>query len=293
MEQWLTVSSLRRAPGWRRGALDCRFEPHGAVVVVSRVADLERIAAALEVAAVALRPFTPGSISAQHKAGGDPLTEADLAVDAALREILPRGEEGWLSEETADDGVRLECERVWIVDPIDGTREFVEGIPEWCVSIGLIEAGQPVAGGVLNQATGEKIIGGVGRGVEYQGHRPALSGGSLSESLVLASRSEVRRGEWEGFTGFPFTIQPMGSVAYKLALVAAGRADATWTLVPKHEWDVAAGAAMISAAGGFVALADGHPLAFNQPRPWFPNVIAGRAGIGWDVAALIADHQQF
>ena len=86
-------------------------------------------------------------------------------MDGLLRQMLPRPGEGWLSEETGDDRERLSCARVWVVDPIDGTREFIDGVPEWCVSIGLVEDGIAVAGGILNPATGETVLGGAGLGV--------------------------------------------------------------------------------------------------------------------------------
>src|SRR6201997_3961803 len=100
---------------------------------------LERIAAAIDAARVIFRRFTPGAIEAEYKIGHDPVTEADRAVDAALRQNLLREGEGWLSEESGDDESRLSKSRVWIVDPLDGTREFVQGIPEFCVSIGFVE----------------------------------------------------------------------------------------------------------------------------------------------------------
>jgi myo-inositol-1(or 4)-monophosphatase len=91
---------------------------------------------------------------------------------------------------------------------------------------------------------------------------------------VLASRSEVARGDWDCFHDAPFTTRPVGSVAYKLALVAAGKADATWTYTPKHEWDIAAGSALIEAAGGFVGNFDGSDLRFNSATPLFPGLLA-------------------
>ena len=141
---------------------------------------------------------------------------------------------------------------MWVVDPLDGTREFVEGIPEWCVSVGLVEDGEPWPAGIATRPPARMILG-AGPGVTLNGRPARVSGRrELAGAMVLASRSEVRRGEWEGYRDEPFTIRPMGSVAYKLALVAAGLADATWTLAPKHEWDVAAGVALVLAAGGQV-----------------------------------------
>ena len=249
--------------------------------------DLERIDQALDAAVAALEPFTPGAIEATMKTGDDPVTAADLAVNAVLLDLLPQRGEGWLFEETADNDDRLARDRVWIVDPIDGTREFVAGIPEWSVSVGLIEHGEPVAGGICNPATGERFIGSVETGVQYTGHRLATNATSLSDAVVLASRSEVRRGEWERFVDEPFTVIPTGSVAYKLALVAAGRADATWTLVPKHEWDVAAGAALVVASGGWIALPNGSAPTWNNPDPLIDGLTATSAAIAGDVANVL------
>ena len=130
---------------------------------------LERIHAALEAARAVLNRFTPGAIETEYKVGHDPVTEADRAVDDILRKTLLRPGEGWLSEETVDDFTRLDKERVWVVDPLDGTREFVQGIPEFCVSIAMVENGVPVAGGICNPATDELILGSRETGVTYNG----------------------------------------------------------------------------------------------------------------------------
>jgi myo-inositol-1(or 4)-monophosphatase len=243
---------------------------------VTRTDDLTRIREGLRAAAEAIGPYTPGDVAFQIKeVRGDPVTEADHAADAVLRRILPREGEGWLSEESADDRTRLGARRVWVVDPIDGTREFVEGIPEWCISIGLVEDGVPVAGGIYAPSTDQLVVGSLETGVLYNDeHAVVRDPATLDGAVVLASRSETRRGEWERFADAPFTVRPCGSVAYKMALVAAGQVDATWTLVPKSEWDVAAGTALVRAAGGRVTLADGSEPPFNQERPKFPNFVA-------------------
>jgi myo-inositol-1(or 4)-monophosphatase len=254
---------------------------------VGHTQDLARINAALDEAVRVLEQFTPGAIDSTLKSGGDPLTEADVAVDNVLKALLPRDGEGWLSEETVDSSERLNKDRVWIVDPIDGTREFIEGIPEWCVSIGLIESGQPVAGGIHNPATGERITGAIGSGIEYIGPNALLGAGSLAEASVGASRSEIRRGEWARYDDSAFTIVPMGSVAYKLALVAAGRLDATWTLVPKNEWDLAGGAALLAASGGWGVLKDGSEPTWNDEDPLVPGFIAATTALADEVATLL------
>jgi myo-inositol-1(or 4)-monophosphatase len=236
---------------------------------------LERIQSAIEASKAVFSRFTPGEIATEYKTGHDPVTEADRALDEVLRKNLLRDGEGWLSEESADDQSRLFKSRVWVVDPLDGTREFVEGIPEFCVSIAMVERGKPVAGGVYNPATNETFIGSVGFGLTYNGEPARTSqSNSLEGALVLASRSETKRGEWKEFESAPFKIQPMGSVAYKLARVAAGLADITFTLVPKHEWDVAGGAALVLSGGGRVRTKWKQDLACNRKNPKLGGLIA-------------------
>lgn len=241
-----------------------------------RQRDLGRIRKALDAARQVLTRYTPGDIAHRIKSGaGDPVTEADLELDRVLRESLLRDGEGWLSEETADDPSRLERRRVWVVDPLDGTKEFVQGIPEWCVSVGLVEDGEPVAGGILSPAADLLILGAVEEGVTLNGEPAGVRDTDrLDGARVLASRSEVARGEWERFTGDVFEVVPMGSVAYKLARVAAGLAEATWTLVPKNEWDVAAGTALVRAGGGVVHTPDGDAPRFNRRDTRLPGLVA-------------------
>jgi myo-inositol-1(or 4)-monophosphatase len=261
-------------------------------LMTSRYADiLERIQCGLEATHAVFARFTPGEVEAEYKAGHDPVTQADRAVDSVLRENLLREGEGWLSEESADDLSRLEKSRVWVVDPLDGTREFVMGIPEFCVSIGFVENGKPVAGGIYNPATKETILGAIDCGVTYNG-KPAqpTQRKALPGSLILASRSEVKRGEWQQFQGGDYQIRPMGSVAYKLGLVAAGLADVTFTLTPKNEWDVAAGAALVTSAGGFVATLDNTPLRCNNRNPLLTGLMASAPGLRDPLLSVLEKH---
>lgn len=257
---------------------------------MARAEDLQRIGDALDSASRILERFTPGEVAHRLKDGGDPLTEADTAINDLLLESLPREGEGWLSEETVDDAARLDRDRVWIVDPVDGTREFVKGIPEWCVSVGLVEYGRAVAGGILIPPRGLTIVGSIEDGVLVNGE-PAGTRDleTLDGVRVLASRSEVGRGEWERFSGAPFEVEPMGSVAAKMALVAGGLADATWTLVPKNEWDVAAGTALVTAGGGEVWTVEGPPPVFNKPCPKFSGLLAAPGGLAGPIRSYL-DH---
>jgi myo-inositol-1(or 4)-monophosphatase len=249
---------------------------------------LARIQAALQQAAATLSRFTPGAVEVKYKASHSPVTEADRAVDEAVRTVLLHNGEGWLSEEPADNLERLNKECLWVVDPLDGTREFLQGIPEWCVSIAWVQDGEALAGGILNPASGETFLGSRNTGVKRNGVPARVSPRTeLPGALVLGSRSEFERGEWKQFQDGSLVLRPVGSVAYKLALVAAGLADATWTLVPKHEWDVAAGTALVQAAGGIVRNLDNSSITFNQPTPRLPGLIAAGPNLYPELSRLL------
>ena len=249
---------------------------------------LQRIHAALQASREVFAQFTPGAIETEYKIGHDPVTAADRALDAVLRKELLQDGEGWLSEESVDDPIRLQRSRVWVVDPLDGTREFVKGIPEFCISIGFVENGRPVAGGIYNPATDETFLGAIDAGVTYNG-KPSLPSQrkTLEGALILASRSEVKRGEWKPFENGAFTVRPMGSVAYKLALVSAGLADVTFTLTPKNEWDVVGGAALVLSAGGFVSTLEKTALTANRRDPLLSGLLACGPALKDELLALV------
>jgi myo-inositol-1(or 4)-monophosphatase len=245
----------------------------------ARPDDLARIRAALTRAGAILLGYYGTRVDVSYKHANSPVTEADMAVDAALRRELPRADEGWLSEESADDRARLERRRVWIVDPLDGTREFLERVPQWNVSIGLVEDGVAVAGGIYNPVTEEVFLGARETGVTLNGAPVGVSErASLDGAVVIANRWAVRRrpGQW---INRPFRVRVVNALAYSLALIAAGRADAMWSRSPKAEWDTAAGAALIVAAGGRVTTYDGGPLRFNAWPPHAPGLVASNGAI--------------
>jgi len=247
---------------------------------------LERIETALAAATEALTEFTPGKIQSTLKTGGDPVTEADVLLDKILKAKLLREGEGWLSEETKDDHTRLNKECVWIVDPLDGTREFIQGIPEWCISVAYIVNGKPEAAGICSPSAQQTFLGSRVGGVTLNGKPVTVTDKrDLAGATVLASRSEVNRGEWKSFENAPFEIIPMGSVAYKMARIAAGLNDMTFTLVPKNEWDVAAGWLLVEAAGGQVLDKNGQPRQFNQADPLLPGLFTANS----DMLAKLLD----
>ena len=241
---------------------------------------LSRIEQSLLAATDALKAFTPGKIASTLKDGGDPVTEADILLDKLLKDILLQDGEGWLSEETTDDPSRLDKECVWIVDPIDGTREFIQGVPEWCISVAYIVNGRPEAAGICSPTAGQTFLGTRNAGITLNGKPVGVTQKQdLVGATVLASRSEIKRGEWKRFEAAGFETIPMGSVAYKMARVAAGLDDATFTLVPKNEWDVAAGWLLIEAAGGKVIDKNAKLRQFNQQNPLLPGLLAANPTI--------------
>jgi myo-inositol-1(or 4)-monophosphatase len=251
---------------------------------------LERISGALLACRVELERFSPGKVVFEYKLGLDPVTEADRVLDSLLKKLLLAPGEGWLSEETRDNPHRLSKERVWVVDPLDGTREFVSGIPEWCISIAYVENGVSIAGGICNPATGETFLGSRQMGLVHNGRQAEISATTtIDGALVLASRSEVNRGEWNRFSTAPFRIQAMGSVAYKMARVAAGLADATFTLSPKNEWDIGAGTALVEAAGGCVVNLENRPVRFNNVRPLLSGMLACSPNLRSELVSAIQD----
>ncbi len=227
----------------------------------------------------------------QIKKDRSPVTTADLEVNRVIREmqLTHFPDDGWLSEESPDDSVRLGKTRVWIVDPIDGTKAYVNKLPEYCISVGLVEAGMPVLGAIFNPSTDELFTASLGQGLRLNGQPMNPETPAEKRSHVLVSPWEYRGGRWAGLDG---TIQcrPMLSIAHAMALVAAGRVQATLTIEPENEWDLAAGVLLVQESGGTVADAEGRPFAFNQATPRFRGVIAVSATAGPELRPLLQTH---
>lgn len=193
-------------------------------------------------------------------------------MDAALRETLLGAfpEDAWLSEEAHDDRERLLHRRVWIVDPLDGTREFLQGVPEYAVSIALALNGQAVLGVVYNPDADEMFAATVD---SVEERFQLVDAQALAESYML-----VGRGEWH-YGDLPpvpdgTKVMPVGSIAYRMALLATGKGCLVFTPGRRSEWDLAAGAALLAAAGATVTDIDGKPLLFNQAEPSVKGLIA-------------------
>mgnify|MGYP001392662339 FL=1 len=206
----------------------------------------------------------------------NPVTIADYEADQYLYNFL-MGEfpnDGWLSEETVDTDERLNKDRVWIVDPLDGTKEFIEGIPHFSVSIGLVYNSEPVVGVIYNPATDEMFSCQKGKGVYLNGNKVIASKKNLLiDSKITVSRSELKRNEWEPYKNNFKSIDPIGSVAYKLALVSAGKYDIFATVAPKNEWDICAGDCLISEAGGVFKTINDKKIIYNQKKTLVSDTI--------------------
>ncbi|MBT3344471.1 MAG: 3'(2'),5'-bisphosphate nucleotidase CysQ [Gemmatimonadetes bacterium] len=207
----------------------------------------------------------------------DPVTSADEAADAHLKKALSDAfpQHGWLSEETVDSPERLSASSVWIVDPIDGTKEFLEGIPEFAVSIALVEDGEPTVAALYNPAADEMYTAIKGGGTFLNGQRVFCSElVDLSDASLIVSRSEKARGEVDAIEPFLGEVRPVGSVAYKLAVVAAGGADLNVSVQPKNEWDVCGGDLLVREAGGHMVDLDGEVRRYNQENPLIEGGLA-------------------
>lgn len=244
-------------------------------------------------AGVAIMAFYRSSFEVTDKKPDNPVTDADFAADMLLKKqlgaLLP--EAGWLSEETVDNPERLAKKYVWVVDPLDGTKEFVMGIPEFSISVALVEDGRPVLAVVFNPASGELYYAERGNGAFYNGHSAFVSNrAELQGAEIDASRSERKRGEFEPFEDLVH-IRTMGSIAYKLARIAAGQADATWSRGPKNEWDICAGALLVHEAGGRCVNLDDVPFSFNQPKTLVNGIIADNGHLHEQIIVALAPHR--
>ncbi len=241
--------------------------------------DLELLIEAARNAGGIARPYWKADPEVWDKGGGQgPVTEADLAVDRMLHEYLlsERPEYGWLSEETVDTtSERLGKERVFIVDPIDGTRSFIHGDHNWAHSLAIAEEGEVIAAVVYLPLRDRLFTAVKGGGAELNGE-PLQTGQrcDLDGASVLAPRQHLADEHWKG--GSPkFIHKYRPSLAYRLTLVAQGRYDAMFSFRGTWEWDVAAGTLILTEAGGQVTDRHGIRPRFNQPHPQLDGLVAG------------------
>ncbi len=226
------------------------------------------LAAAREAGAILLRHYEAGS-GYWNKSKDNPVTLADLESDRAIRARLAEAfpDDAILSEETVSDPSRTRKRRIWIVDPMDGTKEFTRKIPEFGASIALAEAGEPVGGVILKPIEGVAVWASRGAGTWREGSRVRVSScRRLSEAVVIASRTEISRGRFAPYEGWFKELRPVGSIAWKLACIASGKGDINISVAPKNEWDVCAGDVLVREAGGVYTDFDGAPRIYNQAQ---------------------------
>ena len=235
--------------------------------------------------AIDLWPGAGNQVKSWEKEPGSPVCDADLAVDAFLRReltaLLPSA--GWLSEETADDAGRLPKDLIWLVDPIDGTRDFLRGRSGWCVSVALVSAGRPLIGMLCAPARKENWLGIAGKGAWRNGkalnasERDVFSGARVPIDQLPSADSDL------------VMVDKPNSIALRIAMVAADEADLVATLRWGYEWDIAASTLIAREAGAEVTDAFGGPLAYNKRDPRAFGVLVCAPAIHADAVARLAD----
>ncbi len=241
--------------------------------------DLKLLIDAAQAAGKIASGFFHGSAERWDKPGGQgPVTEADLAVDRMLRNELTgaRPDYGWLSEETEDNPERLEAEQVFIVDPIDGTRSFIEGSTTWAHSLAVARDGIVEAAVVYLPERGKLYAAALGQGATLNDTALTVSQKTRIEgATVLAAKPNLNPSFWQNRDVPPVERVFRSSLAYRLSLVGEGRFDAMMTLRPTWEWDVAAGALIVEEAGGKVTDQVKGSARFNNPHPQLRGMVAG------------------
>ena len=210
-----------------------------------------------------------------EKSKGNPVCDIDLAVDALLKQrlmaMLP--DAGWLSEETVDDPERLKSRMVWVVDPIDGTRDYVRGRSGWCVSVALVEDGLPIFAVMAAPAQGKLWVAAAGEGVTCNDER--LFGSTRTEF----TGSRVPADDLPKLDRDLVTVTKPNSIAMRMTMVACDRADLVATLRWGNEWDIAAAHLVAQEAGAVVSDALGKPIVYNKRDPLDFGLICCAPGI--------------
>jgi myo-inositol-1(or 4)-monophosphatase len=216
------------------------------------------------------------TVKSWDKSPGNPVSDADIAVNDLIKRRLmgTRPDYGWLSEETADDSRRLFAPKVWVVDPIDGTRAFIKGRDGFCVSVALVEAGRPVLAALSAPLRNQFFSARAGQGAYVNGApiKPTQRE-DLSDCAMLADKDLFTASFWP--EAWPdMRLSKPNSIALRMALVACGEADAAVALRPKNEWDMAAATLILEEAGGHWSDHQGQRPLFNRPNPSYATVVA-------------------
>ncbi|QBF33808.1 3'(2'),5'-bisphosphate nucleotidase CysQ [Thalassococcus sp. S3] len=221
--------------------------------------------------------------------GAGPVTEADLAVNDMLASKLraARPDYGWLSEENEDDPERLNRDKVFIIDPIDGTRSFADGSRTWAHALAVAERGVVTAAVIYLPQRDLLYTAAWGEGASLNGDKVApTKADALDGAAILATKANLDPRHWPGSVpSFRRSHRP--SLAYRMALVAEGRFDGMLTFMPAWEWDIAAGDLILREAGARITDKAGAALQFNNPRPKLDGVIAGGTTVHQEILAAL------
>src|SRR3954468_6821428 len=247
--------------------------------------DRDRLATAVEEAGAVAKKFFGGPLKQWTKGQGDsPVTEADIASNDLLRRQLVEAGDGWLSEESENDPTRLAARRVWVVDPIDGTRAFIAGREDWSVSVALVVAGRPVAAALFAPVTDELFLSIAGGGATRNGVAIRASSGAGLEGARAGGPKKLLDRIVASGTGL-VPMPRIHSLALRLARVAHSELDAAIAGGNSHDWDLAAADLLVHEAGGLVTALDGRVLIYNRPDPIHSIVLAA----GHNRHAALAD----
>ncbi|SDI63998.1 inositol monophosphatase family protein [Aliiruegeria lutimaris] len=248
------------------------------------------IEAARAAGEIGRKHFTSGHRVWEKDDGQGPVTEADLEVDAMLRERLTsaRPGYGWMSEESEDDPERLGRARVFVVDPIDGTRAFTEGSKTWAHSLAVVECGRPVAAVVYLPMLGKLYSAEDGKGARFNDHPIAASPRQAFDGAdILAAHPTFNARHWKG--GAPTVKRHFrSSLAYRLSLVGEGRFDGMLTLRDSWEWDIAAGALIAAESGARVSDRHGAQIRFNTVERCAQGIVCATPGVHGEILARLA-----
>lgn len=238
--------------------------------------DLALLRAGALAAGPLLREAFGASVRSWSKGAAGPVTEADLAVDSLLKDIFlgARPDYGWLSEESPDTPARLDRQRVFILDPLDGTSAFIKKRPDFCVAAAVVEDGEPIAAVVYAPVSEELFAATRGGGMTLNGVPSSASKANAIENCRMIGPKDLFTHPGWSPPWPAMQLQSRAALAYRLALVAAGEADATISLGYKHEWDIAAATLLLREAGGLATDPWGARLRFNQPDARCPGIVA-------------------
>ena len=236
--------------------------------------DRARLAVAVQEAGAVAMKFFRGEFKSWTKGPGDsPVTEADIAANDVLHRHLLRPGDGWLSEESENDPTRLDARRVWVIDPIDGTRAYIAGREDWSVSAALVEDGRPTAAALFAPVTEELFLATRGGGATRNGVPMSVSaGGGVDHARLGGPKRLLERmaARHPGLVAMP----RIHSLALRLARVATAELDAAIAGGNGHDWDLAAADLLVHEAGGLLTALDGKPLIYNRPDPVHAVLVA-------------------